>query len=622
VAAGIAAAVNELRSPTIHAGYSPAAESAIGALPSIWNVPHNRNPNFTGRQGLLDDLRESVTSGRPAALTQAISGMGGVGKTQLAVEYAYRYRDDYAAVLWLPSEAPAALAAAYADLARRLNLPEREAGDQNEAVKAVKDWLGRNGSWLLVFDNAPDAESIRSYLPQGATGQVIITSQDPNWGGTADVLQVRQFQREESVDFLVEYTKETDRKRAGQLADLMGNLPLALEQARAYMAETGISMNQYIELFQTRHGEMLGQGTDSQDYQHTVATTWELALEQLSPEAAGLLNLFSFMAPDRILQDVIVDGAEHLPEPLSRTVADPLALGEAVSALRRFSLIGTVDDGWSVHRLVQAVVRERLSPEESTAYAVETVNAAFPFDSFDVRNWPACAGLLPHGLASVGHADPIGVAQEESGRLLNQMGVYLPGRADFAGAKSLFSRALAMGEAVYGLTHPRVATRLNNLGVVLWETGDLARALEHHRRALAIDEAAYGPDHPEVATDLNNQGSALWRTGDWAGAKERFQRALSIDEAAYGRDHPEVAADLNNLGIVLREHRRPGGGERAFPAGTVHRRGYLRAGPPRGCQRSQQPRRRPARYRRPSGGDGALPTGAGYFPRPVRGRPP
>ena len=235
----------------------------------------------------------------------------------------------------------------------------------------------------------------------------------------ADVLQVRQFQREELVDFWVEHIKETDRELANQLADLMGDLPLALDQARAYMAETGTSMAQYIDLFQTRQEEMLGRGTDSQDYQHTVATTWELALEQLSPEAAGLLNICSFIAPDLIPQDVVVAGAEYLPEPLSRAVAGPLALGEAVSALRRYSLIETADDGWSVHRLVQAVVRERLSPEESAAYAaaaVQSVNATFPFESNNVTTWISCARLLPpriclRGASRANRGHPRGVRQ-------------------------------------------------------------------------------------------------------------------------------------------------------------------------------------------------------------------
>ena len=183
------------------------------------------------------------------------------------------------------------------------------------------------------------------------------------------------------------------------------------------------------------------------------------------------------MASDLIPQDVFVAGAERLPEPLYRAVADPLALGEAISALCRYSLIDTADDGWSVHRLVQAVVRERLSPEESPAYAaaaVQSVNATSPFESGNVTTWISCTRLLPHGLAFVGHAERIEATQEACGRLLNQMGLYLRGRADFAGAKSLFCRALTIAEATYGPDHPYVATALNNLGSVMRETGDLA----------------------------------------------------------------------------------------------------------------------------------------------------
>ena len=385
---------------------------------------------------------------------------------------------------------------------------------------------------------------------------MLITSRDSNWSGTADILQVRHFQREESVDFLIEHTAETSRELADQLAGLMGDLPLALEQARAFMAETGMPMAQYVELFQTRQAELLARGSNSQDYQHSVATTWELALDQLTPESAGLLNFSSFLAPDQIPQDIIVEGAGHLPEPLPQTVADPLTFGETVSALRRYSLIETTDDGWSVHRLVQAVVRARLAPEETATYAgaaVAVVNAAFPFDTEDVVTWTTSARLLTHGLDSVGHSEPIEGAQDASGRLLNQMGIYLRRRADYAGAESLLRRALAIREKAYGPDHPHVATVLSNLGLVLRETGDLAGAKEHYERALAIDEAVYSPYHHEVAVNLNNLGNLLRDTGDLTGAKDHYQKALIIDEALYGINHTTVAIKLNNLGGVLQD---------------------------------------------------------------------
>ncbi len=527
-----------------------------GQLPPIWNVPHNRNPNFTGRESLLVDLRAALTSGQPAALTQAISGLGGVGKTQLAVEYAYRHAAEYNLVWWVPSEEPAALAATYAHLAQELQLPEREAADQRAIVQAVRHWLELHPGWLLVFDNAPDPDHLREYLPQGATGHVLVTSRNPNWRAVASPLRVPLLPREEAIDFLLKRTQQDDRAAANHLAEALGDLPLALEQAGAYLEQAGASLAQYLSLFQSHQRQLLRRGPTSPDYPNTVATTWEIAFQRLPPEAAALLNLSAFLAPDAIPRELVVEGAEGLPEPLAATAADPLALGEAVASLRRYSLLEVADDGWSVHRLVQAVARDRLAEEAKSTWAeaaVRLVNNSFPGDvSTNPEAWPTCALLLPHALAAACHAEALAMAAEAAGRLLNQVGLYLRGRAEFAEAKSAMERALAIDEKALGPDHPEVATDINNLGLVLQHLGDLAGARQHFQRALAIDEKAYGPDHPTVAIYVNNLGSVLHNLGDLAGARTHLVRALAIGEKAYGPDHPTVARRVNNLGEVLR----------------------------------------------------------------------
>jgi len=217
-----------------------------GSLPPIWNVPHNRNPNFTGREDHLASLKMALGSGKPAALTQAIHGLGGVGKTQLALEYAYRKVAEYDIVWWVRSEEPATLAADYASLAKALDLPEKEAADQKIIIKAVKQWLEQNPKWLLVFDNAKDHIEVRNYIPQGETGHVLITSRNANWRGIATPLDVKVLERSESVDLLLKRTGYTDIEAADALADALGDLPLGLEQAGAYMdathAQTSLSL--------------------------------------------------------------------------------------------------------------------------------------------------------------------------------------------------------------------------------------------------------------------------------------------------------------------------------------------------------------------------------------------
>ncbi len=234
-----------------------------------------------------------------------------------------------------------------------------------------------------------------------------------------------------------------------------------------------------------------------------------------------------------------------------------MTFDQAVATLRRYSLVEVTSDGLSVHRLVQAVTRDRLAEGARRTWAeaaVRLVNHAFPSSiTTDMRTWPQCARLLPHALAAAGHAETLEVASEATARLLNQAGVYFRGRAEFGDARVAFERALAIDESAFGPDHPRVAIRVNNLGLVLQALGDLAGARAAFERALAIDEAAYGPDHPEVATDVNNLGSVLRDLGGLAGARAAFERALAIDEAAFGPEHPEVATDVNNLGNVLRD---------------------------------------------------------------------
>ena|GEM_PF-296267 len=576
-------ALRELAKPQLHiriiarwfpgrtSGEDPGQETATQGTPTeasgpvsgkvapIWNVPHTRNVNFTGREDLLRDLRTKLVSGELAALTQAISGLGGVGKTQLAVEYAYRHSQDYSFVWWVRAETLETLAADYAALASRLGLPERDLADQRAIVAAVRRWLETHGGWLLVFDNVPDPENVRDYLPTAGSGHVIVTSRYPNWRGVAGVLPVTKFNRQESVDFLLRRTGWTDRTGADQVAEALGDLPLALEQAGSYMEAARRSFPQYLELFRTHRSELLRRGAPSTEYPYTVATTWDISfhsVQEESPGAADLMRLCAFLAPDAIPRRVLTQGAQHLPRALAAALAEPVAYDDAVAALRRYSLIEADSEALSVHRLVQAVVYDWLPQDARTTWAeaaVRLLDGAFPFDSDDVRTWGECSLLLPHALAAAGHGERLKVAPEATGRLLNQAGLYLKGRAQFAEAKQAFERALAIDEAAYGPNHPTVARDVNNLGLVLRELGDLAGAREHIQRALAIDEAAYGPNHPTVAIDVNNLGLVLRELGDLAGARAHFERALAIDEAAYGPNHPTVAIDVNNLGGMLQD---------------------------------------------------------------------
>ncbi len=553
--------------PTVIEPVTPPAPAAP-TLP-IFSVPHPRNPNFTGRSHLLTTLRHSLTTGGHTALTQAVHGLGGVGKTQLALEYAYLHAPDYTVIYWVRSEDSAQLASDYAALAEHLNLSEKNAPDQTEIIAAVRRWLEQSDGWLLIFDNAPHPDALPDYLPHGGAGHIIITSRDPNWGSVAAPLEVPTWPRDESIAFLEKRTGHGGEDAAA-LAHELGDLPLALEQAAAYIEAADITLPQYLDLFRTRREDLWKDEQPPLDYGKTVAATLTIAMQQVekeSPAAADLLNLCAFLAPDDIPLSLFRDHADHLPEPLKSTVADTLALNNAVAALRRYSLVYRDEHGISVHRLVQAVARHRLPDErknEWAAVAAAIVNAAFPFRINDVDTWGPSARVLAHALAVAGHAADLHVASDDATRLLNQAGLYLQGRAAFMEAKSVFERAVSIGEAALGPDHPTVAIGLNNLAVVLRQQGDLAGARERYERALEIDLAAYGPEHPTVAIRLNNLAMVLEKQGDLAGARERFERALEIDLAAYGPEHPNVARWLNNLAGVLEQQGDLAGAQERF----------------------------------------------------------
>ena len=328
---GIRAAVEALR-PQAATWNSPQA--------AIWNVPHAQNPNFSGREDLLAQLRAELQSGQNAALIQAISGLGGVGKTQVALEYAYRHAADYALIWWLHAEEPATLARDYAALADPLQLSEQTASDQQETVNAVRRWLGQHPGWLLIFDNASTPAVVRPYLPPNQTGQVLITSRNPTWRSIAHVIPLHPWEPDEAVHFLRTRTGRDEVVASQALTAVLGHLPLALEQAGAYIEATGTTVAAYLALFQTRRADLWATEHPPEAYPETVATTWTLAMEALQSEAptsADLLNLCAYLGPEDIPRTLVCEGVAALPPALAATVQDVVALDRVVRALRQYS---------------------------------------------------------------------------------------------------------------------------------------------------------------------------------------------------------------------------------------------------------------------------------------------
>lgn len=529
-----------------------------GAPPPIWNLPAPRNPNFTGREAYLSALETQLQSGRPAALTQAIKGLGGVGKTQIALEYAYRHAARYQAVWWIRSEDEKTLAADYTLLANGADLPEKDAAEEQTVITAVRNWLEQHPDWLLVFDNAERPEAVRDYIPRCSGGHVLITSRHQAWEKLCPSLGIDLWPREESVVFLSRRTKNSCEAEGNRLAETLGDLPLALEQAAAFINETGIGYDDYLNFHQTRRRELWEEESPPLGYPATVGATWSLSMEKVAeraPAGALVLNLCAYLAPDEIPRALISEAAKYLPWEIAVQFGDALALAKGIKALNHYSLINARPDSLAVHRLVQLVVRDRMTKEEQevwAAAAVQIIGRNFPDDSYRTPDvWPQCAALLSHGQVAAGHAAAMGTVLESAAGLLNCMAEYLFGRAAYDEAEALYRRALDIRQTRLGPEHLHVAQSLNNLALLLKNQGKFAEAEPLYRRALDIRRTQLGPEKPEVAQSLNNLGMLLKDQGRFSEAEPLLRRALDICETQLGPDHPATNKIRNNLGGLL-----------------------------------------------------------------------
>jgi tetratricopeptide (TPR) repeat protein len=518
-------------------------------------------PGFTGREAELEALGAALWSkaGR-AALTNAsasvaLSGHGGVGKSALAREYAWRERPRYHCVWWLRAQTRETLLDDLIELGARFipglaDVPDREAAARATVELLAQTPVGK--PWLLIYDNAESAAGIGELTPRAAA-HILITSRWQDWHGHASELAVDVFSPQVAIGFLMALARGAAERpdetlsAAARLAEELGCLPLALAIARGHAWSVGWSFEQYRGHLAQMLDRELPQAVE---YPRSIAATLTLAIEEAesaSPKAGRLLGIAAFLAPDRIPLGIVTED-----------VMSEMAIGQAVAALAEVSLVtrDILEDGSPairVHRLVQEVMRRRVEDGTASmlALAMRLVANAYPGNPDDVHTWPACRRLEAHAGAVLAFAPDADDAAETTAHLLNLYAVHLNARAEFARAEPMMRRALAIDERSLGPDHPKVAIRLNNLAGLLRLTNRLAEAESLYRRALAIDETSFGPDHPKVAIRLNNLAGLLRLTNRLAEAELLYRRALAIDETSFRPDHPNVTILLNNMAIRL-----------------------------------------------------------------------
>jgi Tetratricopeptide repeat len=531
-------------------------ESSVADAPkkTVINLPYESNLAFTGRDDVMNELFTNFVYRGDAPKPQILYGLDGTGKTSIALEYTYRHLDHYDLVWWIRAESGETIAEDYISLAKRLNLADDRAVNDHGIVIAAKKWLGEARRWLLIFDDAPDAETVYlEYLPPQDFGHVLITSRNTHFRDVAGALPVNVFSVYEAVAFLLRQTGEHDEAVAQQLAAALGYLPLALDQAALYIRGAKITIADYLELLKTREWEMLNSGGRSTKDTALVASVWDASLRRIAsqyPEAIDLLQFAAFLASDPVPQHLLRQGLEW---PQEITGEETRRVARVVSVLLEHSLVSGSADFISMHRLVQTVVRHRLDGEQARRYterALSTIDDLFPVDSDEVRAWPECLQLLPHAQAALAHNEAFKIPSALVTRLMNKIALYLLGRGDDKPVTELLPRALEYEQEVLRSPDLRRAPLLNNLGVAWLGLSEFSMAGSVLELARKYYEEALGSEHPHVAAVLGNLSLVSLGLRDLKSTFECSHRALNIDEKTYGPERPAVGVDLINLGVI------------------------------------------------------------------------
>jgi tetratricopeptide (TPR) repeat protein len=551
-------ALTALPRPHQRSGPTQVAHAAVantGGARRVWTIPA-RVRGFTGRDGLLAQLEAALRSGGPTVV-RAVTGMGGIGKTTAVIEYAHRHSEEFDIAWWVLAEDPALIPERLAELALALELT----GVTDPAGVGMARLLGAlasRGRWLLVFDNAEDPRALSQFLPEGP-GQVLITSHNPAWREIAATVRVREFTRAESIALLCRLAPDLTKPEADRLADAVGDLPLAVEQAGSLLADTGLAVDKYLRLLGERAADVLDHDPGGAHPQ-SVAASWAVAFDRLAaddPTALDLLTLVAWFGPEPVPLN-LTEHPDPLPDRLRPLATDPLVLARCTAILHRRGMATVSPHGLQVHRIPAALLRARSQAAEVpaasgwAAIVVRLLDQNAPGNvRTDPGGWPLWRRLLPHVLAAADRDDALDTVPAEATRLLDRAGMYLLIRGEPQAALAVFERGYAARRDKFGDDHPDTLTSAGHLALNLWWLGEYPQARTLDEDTLTRRRRILGEDHSATLTSSTQLANDLVGLGHYPQARELQEEVLSRRRRIFGEDHPDTLTTARHLGLLV-----------------------------------------------------------------------